>query len=168
MLRPDDCPTLETAFTQLDLANRYGLRLTEIRRYAAVLEAFARPLLAGLAISALVEILPPIFIRALERANRVFLWSRLVQQLTDPGAEPLKAAEFARLAGLFRLRQASSSRRRSRDTTKSAPGAEGGRAGHDIAPERLRALLQTVYGVTLCDSATREGAPAAQAELPSG
>jgi hypothetical protein len=139
---------VEAAVQQMELDRRYGLSLTEIRQYTDAFEAFARPLLAGLAVSALVEILPRTLVRSLERANRVFVWSRLVQQLTDPNAEPLKAAEFVKLTALLRQPQAAA---RNRDPKRRAPHGEAQPAtpAEEVTPERLRSLLQAVYGVTL-------------------
>ncbi len=147
LLRHEGLSTVENAHQRLQLASRYGITLTEIRQYADALEDFARPIMAALAISALLRVLPRQLMGGFRRANRILVWSRLVQQLTDPQAEPLKAGEFARLAGLL---QGEPMRRPrpagSRPTRRAGSAAAGSTATLD---QSVFSAVKSLYGINL-------------------
>lgn len=176
LLRPEECPTIEDAYRKLGLGEKFGLEVADIRRYAEVLEAFTRPFMASLAVSSLLKALPKRLASGFTQVNRLVVWSRLVQQLTDAEAPPLYAGEFARLSEML-----GNSRRR-----YPAASAEGavrlgmsrywrGEPGK-ISVEELAAASQATFGVNLApdigakkkakgDVVDARDAPAAEAGL---
>lgn len=149
LLRPDEYPTLEKAYQGMGLKQRFGLRMADLRRYAAALEAFARPLMAALTVAELLQALPRKFTARLGRANRLLVWSRLVQQVVDPDAKPLSATEFAKLADMLRA---------VRPKTRVAGASGRPDAPQSGAPARqLGPIVQQLYGLTLRDDDEKRG-----------
>jgi hypothetical protein len=149
ILRPVDCSTVESVADKLDLATRFGLCVTDIRLYARRLEAFARPMMAGLAFSALVRALPPHLTEGLGRTSHVVIWSRLVQHLSDEKAKPLTASEFAKLAALLSSPRPAKPQpvKPGGDTPGNAAASENG--DDDVSVKQLASMADLVYGVSL-------------------
>jgi len=142
-----DCSTVVTTAEKLGLAERFGVRMTDIRHYASLLESFARPIMAALAVSALIKALPRRLTTGLHRANKVLIWSRLVQRLSDPESERLTASEFARIAAL--LQSARDGRKPRGGTKGKAGGARDSKDTIDGASfvEVVRSAVGPLYGL---------------------
>ena len=155
LLHPADSPAAADVHQKLRLGERYGLRVTDVRRYAEALEAFARPLMAGLAVSSLLNAFPRKLVRGLARGNRILAWSRLVQNLVDPEAPPLRAGEFAKLAAILRpAKRGSGQAGKTLRTRRKGPWCE---VAGDTPMEELLAAIGTVYGVSPTDRGGRPG-----------
>lgn len=170
--RPADCPTPEAAFRKFRLGENYGLKAADIRHYAEALEAFARPLIAGVALSALLKALPPQIANGATRANRVFVWSRFAQVLTDFGAQSLTTAEFARLAQILRPPVRRSGR--AAVTTPTKPEEPASQSQDRSQTEDLRSLVCRLYGVNFAEDTLtasprrREDDPTASSDPSNG
>lgn len=152
LLRPPEWPRLEDILAGMELETRFGIRLTDLRQYARALEHFARPLMAALLVSTLLGALPRRVSAHLGRANRLLVWSRLVQHLTDPNAKPLTATELAKVAAILRPAARRSGR------------ASGGRqqpAEQRLPFDRdtLAPVVRMLYGVNLADDVPSQAAP---------
>lgn len=135
---------LEEVCEKLKLRERYGVTVSDVQRYRAALEQMARPVLASIAMAAIVQAMPRGVVRRLERDSQVIVWSRLTQHMTDTDSPPLTASEFARLASLLRPpksgRRISQTENRRRRAAKVPTGAvESG----------LADAVRTLYGVNL-------------------
>lgn len=174
LTRPEACPTVQDAFRSLNLDGRFGLRLDEVKQYADALEAFARPFASGIAVAALLDALPKSVVRQLSRANRLLVWSRLVQQMTDPEARPFSASEFTKLAELLGRGKRSSNRagtaerraQRSRPPGRQRRSPTDDDYGDEVwSPEMLAPLVRELYGVNLATD-IRPGAAAPNPPSP--
>jgi hypothetical protein len=163
--RPLTRRALQQAARELELGKRYGVRVADVQVYAESLEALVRPYVAQIAVGALLQALPAEVREGLADAGSLLVWSRLVQQLTDPEAEPLKPADFAKLADF--LRSADPRRTepaRSRPARRAAPRstapAKGDdRATADLRPDALAAMIRDVYGLSPQGAATEPTNP---------
>ena len=151
LLRPPECPNLEDIIPAMELDTRFGIRLTDLRQYARALEQFARPLMAALLVSTLLAALPRRVSTHLGRANRLLVWSRLVQHLTDPSAKPLTATELAKLAAI--LRPLHRRPGRTSDTPHRPPGSPLPFDRDTLAP-----VVRMLYGVNLADDVPGQAA----------
>ena len=103
----------------------------------------------------------------LTRGNRLLVWSRLVQHLTDEEAPPLKAADYAKLAAL--LEPARRTPRQPGPTGRARPGLSPYRRGGDgeLAAESLETLAREIYGTNLADDILKNPPPTREGDRPS-
>jgi len=167
LTRPADCPTIAAAHEKLRLGELHGISPADVARYAKVLEEFARPLMASLAVSSLLNALPRRMLSGLTRGNRLLVWSRLVQHLTDEEAPPLKAGDYAKLAAL--LEPARRTPRRPGLAGRAKPALPHCRRGGDgeLAAESLATLAREVYGTNLADDILKDPPPTREGDRPA-
>jgi hypothetical protein len=159
LTRPDGGATLTEAHRKLRLGEAYRLTLTDVERYAKALEVFSLPLMASVAVSSLLKALPRHLARGLNQANRLVIWSRLVQHLTDAKSKPLKATEYAKLAEMLRPPP-----RASRPAGIKGPAKPGmsrccsGPTGQ-LSTEEIEPLARALFGVTIAKDPVKAPRP---------
>jgi hypothetical protein len=101
--RPAECPSLEKIAAKFELAQRYHVSVSALKRYAGKLEKLARPVVASHLMTHVIHCLPEANRADLIAGGEVMLLSRLFRKLIDKGKDDsdLSIADLAKLASIL-------------------------------------------------------------------